>query len=115
MAFAEDEHPNGWRFQQDNAPIHTSNHTKNFFTDTDIEVLECPADSPDLNLIENLWGYLFQKVYIDFKQCENVECLKEAIAFAWDSIDSEYLQKLARSMPRRCTEVIERKGDCTHY
>ena len=23
LAVAEDEHPNGWRFQQDNAPIHT--------------------------------------------------------------------------------------------
>ena len=84
-------------------------------TGTDIEVLEWPAGSPDLNPIENLWRYLVQKVYKNFKQHDDVECLKEAIAFAWDSTDSEYLRKLARSVPRRCTEVIERKGNCTHY
>ena len=115
LLFAEDKHPNGWRFQQDNALIHTSNCTKTFFTDTDIEVIDWPARSPDLNPIENLWGYLVQKVYKDFRQFDDIECLKEVIAFAWDSIDLEYLQKLARSMPRRCTEVIERKGGCTHY
>ena len=40
LPFAENKHPNGWRFQQDNASVHTLNYTKQFFADTDVEVLE---------------------------------------------------------------------------
>ena len=83
IPFAEDKYPDEWIFQQDNASIHTSNHTKQFFSDMDIEVIDWPARSPDLNPIENLWGYMVTKVYEDFRQFDDVESLSEAIAFAW--------------------------------
>ena len=115
LPFSEDKHTNGWRFQQDNASVHRSDYTRNSFSDMEIEVIGWPSRSPDLNPIENLWDYLVRKVYKDFRQYDDAEILTEAIALAWDTIDTTYLKKLVSSIPRRCTEVIEKGGGRTHY
>jgi len=44
------------RFQQDNDPKHISNFIKQYFKDHKVKWWKTPAESPDLNCIEKVWG-----------------------------------------------------------
>ncbi len=49
-------------FQQDLAPAHSTKSTKSWLNDHGVGVLDWPANSPDLNPIENLCGIVKRKM-----------------------------------------------------
>ena len=49
-------------FQQDLAQYHTSKQVKKFMNENHIKLMEWSRNSPDLNLIENLWSICKQRL-----------------------------------------------------
>ena len=101
-------------FMQDGAPCHTSRHSMGWLEKEGVQVLPWPGNSPDLNPIENCWNLM--KNRLENRQFKNLEELKEEIKDVWcREVTPEYIETLARSMPKRLANCIEKNGFQTKY
>ncbi len=100
-------------FQQDLAPAHTAKGTKSWFNDHGVTLLDWPANSPDLNPIENLWDIVKRKMRDT--RLNNADELKATVKETWASIPPQQCHKLITSMPRLIEAVIKAKGAPTKY
>lgn len=103
-------------FQEDNAPCHVSKFVRLWKSRSGISVLpDWPAQSPDLNPIENLWDELERRLakrrHLIHKPVE----LEAALFEEWQAIPRSICDNLVASMPSRCTAVIEAHGGHTRY
>ena len=103
----------GWILQQDNDPKHCSNSTKAFMQRNNYNVLEWPSQSPDLNIIENLWCDL--KWAVHARKPSNLIELEMFCKEEWSKISSTTLQTLIGSYRKRLEAVISAKGGSTKY
>ena len=115
IPFIEDNQEENVVYQQDNAAIHTSKKSREWFRQKDLPLLKLPARSPDINPIENLWGILSRAVYKNGKQYNNIKELEKAIRVEWSKIHIATLQKLICSMANRIFQVIQHNGGSTSY
>jgi len=100
-------------FQQDNDPKHTSFHTKEFINRNMIELLNWPAQSPDLNPIENVWADIKRK--LSGKVFKYKNDLWEAIKEIWEGYDVGYAVNLINSMKSRVLECLRCNGGHISY
>lgn len=102
-------------FQQDNDPKHTSRLARDWFQAKGIALLDWPAQSPDLNPIEHLWGFLKRAIADYDYPAESIYQLWERVEREWARIPPQICAALVNSMPRRIRAVIKAKGGYTKY
>ena len=104
----------GYTYLLDNAPAHTAKSSKAFIKEKDISVLQdWPANSPDLNPIENAWAWLKQKLYL--KQHNDLDHMWREAQRIWNSMPLEMCKNLMDSIASRKAICIEREGGYTGY
>lgn len=99
-----------WILQHDLAPCHTARVCKAFLDSRNVNVLDWPGNSPDLNVIENLWHIL--KRQINKNEVKNRhDVIKQCVDILMRSDElRDICKKLVESMPRRVVECIKAKG-----
>lgn len=115
LPFLNETFPGGrHRFMQDNDPKHTSLYAVDFLKRHKVNWWKTPAESPDLNPIENLWHELKEFNRREVKPQTKDELVAGIIKF-WDTVSVDkcikYINHLKKVIPR----VIELNGDATGY
>ena len=99
-----------FRIAMDKDPKHTAHRIDDYIKKNNIDILnDWPPSSPDLNLIENIWGLIekeIQKLHI-----KTLYSLKRAVRSIWVRLTRpERLRSLIYSMEDRLKAVLASKG-----
>ena len=98
--------PGTHRFMQDNDPKHSSHYATQFLIDNNVVWWKTPAESPDLNSIENLWHELKEFIRREIKPKTKDELIQGILTF-WESVDKEKCVKYINHLKKVIPRVIE--------
>ena len=90
------------RLVQDNSGVHTSRETQQWFRNhPEIQLINWPARSPDLNLIENVWAQMVRRW--EPRRERTVAALVNHAREIWEELRlrPDYLANLIDSIPNR--------------
>lgn len=100
-------YPEGFYFQQDNLPAHKA--SREWIKKNGLGQFTFPDYSPDLNVIENLWSALKERVRSDNPLSET--SLIRSLQMNWEILSTpENLRPYFESLHSRYLECIEKKG-----
>lgn len=102
-----------FKFMQDNSPIHISKSTVQFLHQNNIPLCIWPGNSPDANIIENLWSYMTWKLKNVI--VHDVEEYWKEIQDVWYNIPTEYIHGLYESLPARMAAIVKARGGVTIF
>jgi transposase len=105
--------PNGYYYFHDSHPSHKAAAVKTWASQHDMVLNLLPPLSSDLNPIENIWGWLKEKVAKDFPTSKDE--LIESLISNWEKVTPNFLYPFIDSLRDRCNVFKERKGDHTGY
>lgn len=102
-------------FIQDNCSVHRSCLVREWFAArNDITVIEWPSKSPDLNLIENLWGQMV--LNWDTSDVRTKSYLDQEVMRSWDLFRlSNMCSNMVTGMKSRLEQVLQNEGHPLRY
>ncbi|WKY09983.1 hypothetical protein Q1695_002379 [Nippostrongylus brasiliensis] len=92
----------------DNAPCHKSQATLGRLKELRVDTLPWPAESPDLNPIELVWGNM--KSHIRKQNIRHLDDLKVAVICYWRSITPQMCSSYIAGMKKKLVRVVEQGG-----
>ena len=99
----------GENLQQDDAPAHNPILSKTLFSENGLEVLgNWPPNSPDFNIIENVWSLLKKRVFQ--RHPKNIEELWAFCQEEFNRIPLEYIQNFYSSISDRLNKIVQCNG-----
>ena len=104
-----------WIFQEDNALCHVSLRANQWKDENRIRTLLWPPQSPDLNIIENVWKVLKIQVQKRLREIKNANELRRVVLDIWTDLGLHYIRCLYDSIPRRIRCVLRSRGQITKY
>jgi transposase len=102
-------------YMQDNAPIHRARIVTDWLESNDVDVLQWPPYSPDINPIENVWSHIKDAMNRMCPKPSTLAELETAVQAIWSSVSLDYLQSLYHSMPKRMKLCVKARGKPIGY
>jgi transposase len=102
-------------FQKDNARPHTARVTIDYLEQNNINVLQWPSKSPELNPIEHLWDQLGKRVRQRQPSPQTIDQLRQMLQQEWRTIPRNNVINLIESIPRSWRAVLAARGGRTRY
>ena len=102
-------------FMHDKAPCHTARICTQFIRENNIQLLDWPGNSPDLNPIENLFGILKKQLAGETITTRNAMIARVIHLWNREVRTVDYIRQLIDSMPHRIQCVIRARGGHTRY
>ena len=95
----------------DNARPHPTLAASRYLQRCNINRMQWPAQSPDMNAIEHTWDMLNVAIAQRPNPPDTLRDLTEAVIEEWDILPQDQLDGLIQSMPRRAEELIRVRED----
>lgn len=89
---------------------HSSRAVKAYQKSAGLKVMsDFPSRSPDLNIIENVWGWM--DLQLRKKPYNDLKSFQAALIATWESVTLRLLQNCTKSMKARLRAVVVAKGE----
>ena len=102
-------------FMNDNARPHVAHVCQDFLRNNNVNVLDWPPYSPDMNPIEHLWDHLDRRIRARDPAPQNHAQLRQALIEEWQRYPQDRINRLIASMPRRIQALRQANGEHTRY
>ncbi|GFW38835.1 transposable element Tcb2 transposase [Trichonephila clavipes] len=99
----------------DNAPCHRTLAAEQLLESEDIERMDWPARSPDLNPIEHVWDFLGRRLAARTLPPVTIRELRLVLQDEWAAMLQQLIDTLILSMGKRCETCLAVRGDHIPY